>query len=132
MHALNEAEVLRLSSPVTLDALIARHPRRTGTHALRRALEIQRQRGETVIRSDFETAFLDFAERYGLPRPQMNEPVGPYEPDAIAERARHRRARQLRHPHDETELRERPRQRPRAHPRGLHRPPHDLAPAHHA
>src|SRR3954454_4261826 len=77
MHALNEAEVLRLSSPVTLDALIARHPRRTGTHALRRALEIQRQRGETVIRSDFETAFLDFAERYGLPRPQMNEPVGP-------------------------------------------------------
>jgi very-short-patch-repair endonuclease len=82
-HALNEAEIRRLSSPVSLDALIARHPRRKGTQALRRALEIQRQRGETVIRSDFETAFLDFVERYGLPRPKMNEPLGPYEPDAL-------------------------------------------------
>src|SRR3954469_21426138 len=49
----------------------------------------------------------------------------------LAERARHRRARQLRHPRDETELRKRPRQRPRAHARGLHRPAHHLAPAHH-
>jgi very-short-patch-repair endonuclease len=81
-HALNEAEIRRLTSPVPLDALIARHPRRKGTQALRRALELQRQRGETVIRSDFETAFLDFAETYGLPRPRMNEPLGPYFPDA--------------------------------------------------
>src|SRR3954447_6837347 len=54
-----------------------------GTQALRRALEIQRQQGETVIRSDFETAFLDFAERYGLLGPKMNERLGPYLPDAL-------------------------------------------------
>jgi very-short-patch-repair endonuclease len=81
-HALNEAEIRRLTSPIPLDALIARHPRRKGTQALRRALERQRQQGETVIRSDFETAFLDFADKYGLPRPKMNQPLGPYFPDA--------------------------------------------------
>jgi very-short-patch-repair endonuclease len=81
-HALNEAEIRRLSSPLSLDALIARHPRRKGTAALRRALEKHKQTGETVIRSDFETAFLDFTERHGLPRPKMNQPLGPYEPDA--------------------------------------------------
>jgi very-short-patch-repair endonuclease len=81
-HALNEAEIRRLTSPIPLDALIARHPRRKGTQALRRALELQRQRGETVTRSEFETAFLDFAERHGLPRPKTNEPLGPYFPDA--------------------------------------------------
>jgi len=82
-HALNEAEIRRLTSPLPLDALIARHPRRKGTQALRRALQKQRQRGETVIKSDFETAFLDFTERHGLPRPRMNEPLGPYFPDAV-------------------------------------------------
>jgi very-short-patch-repair endonuclease len=82
-HALNEAEIRRLTSPLPLDALIARHPRRRGTAALKRALDKQRQTGETVIRSDFETAFLDFAERHGLPRPRMNEPLGPYQPDAF-------------------------------------------------
>jgi very-short-patch-repair endonuclease len=82
-HALNEAEIRRLTSSLPLDALIARHPRRRGTQALNRALEKQRQHGETVIRSDFETAFLDFTERHGLPRPHMNQPLGPYEPDAL-------------------------------------------------
>jgi very-short-patch-repair endonuclease len=82
-HALNEAEIRRLSSPLSLDALIARHPSRRGTRALRRALEHQRQTGETVIRSVLETAFLDFADRYGLRRPRMNEPLGPYKPDAL-------------------------------------------------
>ena len=82
-HALNEAEIRRLASPISLDAFIARHPRRKGTHALKRALDRQRRTGETVIRSDFETAFLDFTERYGLPRPKMNEPLGPYHPDAV-------------------------------------------------
>jgi very-short-patch-repair endonuclease len=82
-HALNEAEIRRLTSPLSLDALIARHPRRKGTQALRRALEKHGQHGETVTKSDFETAFLDFTEHYGLPRPRMNEPLGPYFPDAF-------------------------------------------------
>jgi very-short-patch-repair endonuclease len=82
-HALNEAEIRRLTSPLPLDALIARHALRKGTIALRRALEKQRQIGETVIRSDFETAFLDFTAQHGLPRPTTNQPLGPYEPDAF-------------------------------------------------
>jgi very-short-patch-repair endonuclease len=87
-HALNEAELRRLTSPIPLDALIARHPRRKGTQALSRALELQRQQGETVIRSDFETAFLDFTDRHGLPRPKMNQPLGPYCLDALWPRER--------------------------------------------
>jgi Transcriptional regulator, AbiEi antitoxin/Protein of unknown function (DUF559) len=82
-HALNEAEIRRLASPLPLDALIARHPGRGGTAALRRVLEKHRQIGETVIRSDFETAFLAFTEEHGLPRPHMDEPLGPYFPDAV-------------------------------------------------
>jgi very-short-patch-repair endonuclease len=82
-HALNEAEIRRLASAIPLDALVARHPRRKGTTALNRALEHQRQTGETVTRSDFETAFLDFIAQHGLPRPRMNEPLGPYHPDAL-------------------------------------------------
>jgi len=82
-RAVHETEFRRLTSPLPLDALIARHPRRKGTQALRRALQKQRQRGETVIKSEFETAFLDFTERHGLPRPRMNEPLGPYFPDAV-------------------------------------------------
>jgi very-short-patch-repair endonuclease len=82
-HALNEAEVRRLSSPTSLDALIARHPRRKGIQALKRALDLQRQRGETVLRSVFEAEFLDFIERYALPRPKTNEPLGDYFPDAL-------------------------------------------------
>ena len=82
-HALNEAEIRRLASPIPLDALIARHPRRKGTEALKRALDQQRQTGETVIRSEFETAFLDFVHRHRLPRPKMNPRLGPFEPDAL-------------------------------------------------
>ena len=36
-HALNEAEIRRLASPLPLDALVARHPNRRGTQALKRA-----------------------------------------------------------------------------------------------
>jgi very-short-patch-repair endonuclease len=82
-HALNEAEIRRLTSPLPLDALIARHPRSKGTQALRRALEKQRQIGETVLKSTMERRFLAFVEQHGLPRPKMNEPLGPYFPDAL-------------------------------------------------
>jgi len=82
-HALNEAEIRRLASPLPLDALIARHPRRKGIQALTRALEQQRQTGETITKSAFEQAFLDFIAEHDLPRPRMNEPLGPYEPDAV-------------------------------------------------
>jgi very-short-patch-repair endonuclease len=82
-HALNEAEIRRLTSPLPLDALVARHPGRRGTTGLRRALRKQREIGEAITRSRFERRFLDFADEHGLPRPRVNERLGPYEPDAF-------------------------------------------------
>jgi very-short-patch-repair endonuclease len=82
-HALNEAEIRRLTSPVPLDALVARHPRRRGTQAIKRALEKQRQIGETVTRSRMEREFLALLDAHRIPRPKSNQPLGPYEPDAL-------------------------------------------------
>jgi very-short-patch-repair endonuclease len=82
-HALNEAEIRRLSSPLPLDALIARHPRRKGTTTLNSALADQRQTGEAITKSAFEQAFLDFLDAHALPRPKTNHPLGPYHPDAL-------------------------------------------------
>jgi very-short-patch-repair endonuclease len=82
-HALNEAEIRRLASPLPLAGLAARYPRRRGTRAINAALDKQRQIGETVLRSTFERVFLDFVTDHGLPRPRTNEPLGPYFPDAL-------------------------------------------------
>jgi very-short-patch-repair endonuclease len=82
-HALNEAEIRRLASRLSLDALVARHPRRRGTTALERALDHQRQIGETVSKSRMERRFLDLLDAHALPRPRTNEPLGPYHPDAL-------------------------------------------------
>ena len=80
-RAINEAEVRRLTSPLPLDALVARHPNRRGTNAIRRILEANRL-GETITRSELENGFLALIDANKLPRPRMNEPLGPYEPDA--------------------------------------------------
>ena len=82
-HALNEAEIGRLTSPLSLDALIARYPRRNGTAAIKRALEKQRQIGEAVTKSAMERRFLELVDANGLQRPKTNEPLGPYNPDAV-------------------------------------------------
>jgi very-short-patch-repair endonuclease len=82
-HALNEAEIRRLTSPLPLDALVARHPRRRGITAITRALEKHQQIGETVTRSHMERRFLAFLDAHQLPRPRTNEPLGPYHPDAL-------------------------------------------------
>jgi very-short-patch-repair endonuclease len=82
-HALNEAEIRRLASPLPLDALVARHRNRRGIAAITTALDKQRQTGETITKSELERRFLAFTEAHGLPRPRMNEPLGPYEPDAL-------------------------------------------------
>ena len=81
-RAINEAEIRRLASPLPLAALVARHPHRRGTNALRRILE-QRKLGETVTRSVLEERFLALVDANGFPRPKMNEPLGPYHPDAL-------------------------------------------------
>jgi hypothetical protein len=71
-HAFNEAEYRRLTSPTSLDALLARYPRRRGTTNLRRVLEKHRAIGETFARSELERRLASFLDAYGLPRPLLN------------------------------------------------------------
>jgi very-short-patch-repair endonuclease len=47
------------------------------------ALERQRAIGETITKSAFEDRFRAFLDEHALPHPRMNEPLGPYEPDAF-------------------------------------------------
>jgi very-short-patch-repair endonuclease len=71
-HAFDEAEYRRLTSPVSLDALVARYPGRRGTQAIRRVLDNHRRNGETRTRSELERRFLTLLEAHGLPRPTIN------------------------------------------------------------
>jgi very-short-patch-repair endonuclease len=70
--AFDEAEHRRLTSPTSLDALLARYPGRRGTQAARRVLENHRRNGETVTRSLLERRFLSLIDAHGLPRPRVN------------------------------------------------------------
>jgi predicted transcriptional regulator of viral defense system len=69
-RAMEQAEVLRLADDTSVDALLARYPRRSGTAALR---EIRRAGlTKTVTRSEFEERFLALLDAYDLPRPMVN------------------------------------------------------------
>jgi very-short-patch-repair endonuclease len=81
-RAINEAEFRRLTSPLPLDALVARHPNRRGTRALKRILEATTV-GDNRTRTDLESAFLAFLDAHDLPRPKTNRTVGPGEVDAV-------------------------------------------------
>ena len=81
-HAFNEAEYRRLTSPTSLDALLARYPGRRGTANLRRVLDTHRRYGETVAREELERRFLAFLDARGLPRPKVNRHTGHGELDA--------------------------------------------------
>lgn len=67
-RAVNEAEVQRLTHTLSLDALLARYPRRPGVPALRALLG----RRVTVTRSELESRFLEFLTDAGLPLPETN------------------------------------------------------------
>jgi very-short-patch-repair endonuclease len=69
-HAFNEAEVRRLTSPTSLDALVARYPGRRGTTALKSILD--RHDGKTVPTSVLERRFLALLAAHHLPRPEIN------------------------------------------------------------
>lgn len=70
-RAMEEAESRRLLDPLSIDDLLARHPRRRGTAALRAILS-QRRVGSGVTRSELEDRFLAFLDANGLPRPEVN------------------------------------------------------------
>lgn len=73
-RALHEAEVQRLTDPLSLADLLARHPRHRGVATIRAILE-EEAIGLTVTRSELEERFLAFLDRAGLPRPLTNVPV---------------------------------------------------------
>jgi hypothetical protein len=101
-RAVHEAEYRRLTSPLSLDALLTRHRGRRGTAALQAIVDRGRL-GRTLTRSDFEIDFLAFLDAHRLERPLTNEPIGPLDRRRpLARREARRRARQPpgpRHPH---------------------------------
>jgi very-short-patch-repair endonuclease len=70
-RALDEAEVLRLTDPLSVGDMVQRHPRRRGTAALRAILANQ-QIGANITRSELERRFLAFLDDQDLPRPEVN------------------------------------------------------------
>jgi very-short-patch-repair endonuclease len=80
--AFNEAEYRRLTSAVSLDALLARYPGRRGTQAIRRVLTNHRKNGETRTRSELERALIGLLDAHDLPRPRINRNTDHGELDA--------------------------------------------------
>ncbi len=76
----NEARLAGLLHPEALDELVRRHPTLPGA-AAPSASSCPPRRNPT--RSEFEDAFLDFAARFGLPRPQVNVKVCGHEVDIL-------------------------------------------------
>jgi Transcriptional regulator, AbiEi antitoxin/AbiEi antitoxin C-terminal domain/Protein of unknown function (DUF559) len=71
-HAFHEAEVRRLTSPTSLDALVARYPGRRGTRAIRRVLARHRAIGAAIPTSILERRLLALLAAHGLARPDIN------------------------------------------------------------
>jgi len=70
--AFEEAEVRRLTSPTSLDALVARYPGRRGTTTIKRVLKKNHDRGQSIPTSILERRFLALLDAHGLPRPELN------------------------------------------------------------
>ena len=81
-RAINEAEFLRLTDPLSLDDLVHRHRGQRGAGVIR-AIVAESKMGETVTRSVLEDRFLAFLDANGLPRPAMNVSVEGFEVDCL-------------------------------------------------
>ena len=77
-RALNETEVLRLTSPTPLGTLIDRHTAMRGTSSLR-TLSLN---ARSATRSELEARFLAFLDRQDLPHPETNILIEGIEVDA--------------------------------------------------
>ncbi len=80
-RALNEAQVLRRTTPPALLPLLAQHPRHRGARALRALADPDRARGMT--RSESERRLLALIEHADLPRPRINARLGHFEVDFL-------------------------------------------------
>jgi Transcriptional regulator, AbiEi antitoxin/Protein of unknown function (DUF559) len=70
--AFQEAEVRRLTSPTSLDALVARYPGRRGTQALKTVLAKHRAIGAAIPTSVLQRRLLALVDAHDLPRPDVN------------------------------------------------------------
>lgn len=86
-RTINEAEVLQLWDELSLDELLLRYPRRTGSRTVRAALD-GRRAGATITRSELEERFLALIDGAGLPRPEVNAFVDGFEVDFLWRDAR--------------------------------------------
>jgi very-short-patch-repair endonuclease len=75
-RTIDEAEYLGLLDLTSLIAVVESNPGRRGATLLRLA-GAQPER----TRTDLEASFLALVQRYGLPRPLVNAPIGEYEAD---------------------------------------------------
>lgn len=78
-RALNEAEVRRLTDPLSLADLVERHPHRPGIRAARALLG----EPQSITRSELEARFRRFARAIGLPAPALNVPLEGIECDCV-------------------------------------------------
>src|SRR4051794_39294904 len=128
--AFQEAEVRRLTSPTSLDALLERYPGRRGTAVLRRILEHHRKIAHPIPTSVLERRFLALLDAHGLPRPNINRRSQEgRDRRHLARPSPHRRVRRLRHPPPAPSIRGSRREGPPARRRRLARHPPHRAPA---
>jgi very-short-patch-repair endonuclease len=70
-RALNEAEILRITDPLSVPELLSRHPQRRGT-AMLRAIFAEEAALNGITRSELEERFVTLLDTHGLPRPRFN------------------------------------------------------------
>src|SRR3954468_10024196 len=80
--AFDEAEVRRLTSPTSLDALVSRYAGRRGTRAIRSILDSHREKGAPIPTSILERRLLALVDANGLPRPHIDRITDDGELDA--------------------------------------------------
>jgi very-short-patch-repair endonuclease len=81
--AFQEAEVRRLTSPTSLDALVARYPGRRGTRAIDALLAKHRAIGASIPTSVLQRRLLALLDAHDLSRPDVNRITDHGELDAI-------------------------------------------------
>jgi uncharacterized protein DUF559/putative AbiEi antitoxin of type IV toxin-antitoxin system len=77
----HRAEHRHLLDARALGDALARRPRGAGN--LREILRDLARTGPQLARNDFEILFLELVDRYGLPEPEVNAPLGRYVPDFV-------------------------------------------------
>jgi Transcriptional regulator, AbiEi antitoxin/Protein of unknown function (DUF559) len=85
--AMKEAEVARLTSPLSLPQLVARHPGHRGTPTIR-AILTSLAAGEEITREEVVALFLSLIDGANLPRPELNRWIAGHECDCAWPRER--------------------------------------------